>query len=351
MIKRARWIFPLWLLSLAAQAALPPLIVDGDGDGISDEVDDCPYTPPGILINERGCPLHAEDGDGDGVADPQDDCPYTPPGAEVDSHGCALDSDFDGVANGIDLCLNTALGAVVDARGCASGQTASARPPPTAAAVHPPVLAVPPPPAAAPPSPPRVLAETAGSDRPVPAPGISKPSVPTANPPPGAATMPEAPAQATQTLQAALLAEEQARLARPAAASLPAPVTTPAAPVPAPPEPPPPAPPLPESVSESLLFAARSAELSTAAARKLESLAPALRQLASRSAGAHLSIAAFADRGEGAKASQYAIQRSELVRAWLLAHGVPRERIRTSIRVLDSGEAAGNRRVEIRSAD
>ena len=108
---------------------------------------------------------------------------------------------------------------------------------------------------------------------------------------------------------------------------------------------------MPESVSESLLFAARSAELSAAAARKLESLAPALRQLASRSAGAYLGVAAFADRGEGVKASQYAIQRSELVRAWLLAHGVPRERIRTSIRVLDGGEAAGNRRVEIRSAD
>jgi outer membrane protein OmpA-like peptidoglycan-associated protein len=110
-------------------------------------------------------------------------------------------------------------------------------------------------------------------------------------------------------------------------------------------------PPLPESVSESVLFAARSAELSPTAARKLEALAPALRQLASRSAGAYLSVAAFADHREGGKASQYAIQRSELVRAWLLAHGVPRERIRTSIRVLDAGEAAGNRRVEIRSAD
>lgn len=355
MIKRARWIFPLWLLSLAAQAALPPLIVDGDGDGISDEVDDCPYTPPGILINERGCPLHAEDGDGDGVADPQDDCPYTPPGAEVDARGCALDSDFDGVANGVDLCANTALGAVVDTRGCASGQTASARPPPTAAAVHPPVLPILPPPAAAPPSPPRALAETARSDHPAPALAVSKPAVPTASPPTSAAKMPEAPAQPGESLQAALLAEEQSRLARPAAAALPAPVTAAAVPVPveaaAPAAPPPAAPPLPESVSESLLFAARSAELSAAAARKLESLAPALRQLASRSAGAYLGVAAFADRGEGAKASQYAIQRSELVRAWLLAHGVPRERIRTSIRVLDGGEAAGNRRVEIRSAD
>ena len=343
MIKRARWILPWWLLSLAAHAALPPLIVDGDGDGISDEVDDCPYTPPGIQINERGCPLHADDGDGDGVADPQDDCPYTPPGAEVDSHGCALDSDFDGVANGLDLCANTALGAVVDARGCASGQIATARPRSLTSSR---VASAPTVPASTPAA---VLAPKAiNAPPPAVVTATAAPAVP-ASAGTEADQKVEVTVPASEALQAALLAEEQARSSKPAA-----PLVAP---------PPPPAgtvattetastvPPLPESVSESVLFAARSAELSPTAARKLEALAPALRQLASRNAGAHLSVAAFADHREGGKASQYAIQRSELVRAWLLAHGVPRERIRTSIRVLDAGEAAGNRRVEIRSAD
>lgn len=368
MIERARWFLSLLLLSAAAQAALPPLIVDGDGDGVSDEVDDCPYTPPGIQMNERGCPLHADDGDADGVADPQDDCPYTPPDAVVDAQGCALDADFDGVANGIDRCLNTALGALVDERGCAVGQVPaallSARPAPPPLAAPPPSVPVPAP-ATVVTKPAKQVTPQGESLQAMPellvpltplAPlGISGGAVSASIPaapalPVVAATQPPPQARASADLQAALLAEEQSRAARLAGA--PAQALSPAAsrvavstPTPAP------AVPLPESMSESLVFAVRSAELSPAAARKLEALAPALKALATRSASAHVSVAAYADQGEGTKASRYAIRRSELVRAWLLAHGVPAERIRTSIRVLDSGEAAGNRRVDIRTAD
>lgn len=337
MIERARWFLSLLLWCASVQAALPPLLVDGDGDGISDEVDDCLYTPPGIQVNELGCPLLAEDGDADGVADPQDDCPYTPPGAEVDSRGCARDADFDGIANGIDRCGNTALAAVVDTRGCAAGQT------PSALAVSRPATVLP--------EPLTVLASSLRDQvvMTVQIPVASLPLVPA----PLAAPPPPSP---SESLRTALLAEEQARatglVSAPALQTPPRPAAT---------EPPPtrteapaaaaaPTQPLPESLSESLGFAARSAELSPQATRKLDELAPVLRALANRNAEAYLSVAAFADRHEGTRASRYAIQRSELVRAWLLAHGVPRERIRTSIRVLDAGTSADNRRVEIRSA-
>lgn len=104
-------------------AAMPALIVDGDGDGISDEYDDCPYSAPDSVVTSNGCTEGSQDSDGDGVEDSQDDCPYSPPGAWIDSSGCALDADFDGVADGLDLCVRTELKAKVDPRGCAAGQS------------------------------------------------------------------------------------------------------------------------------------------------------------------------------------------------------------------------------------
>ncbi len=60
----------------------------------------------------------ARDSDGDGVPDDEDECPGTPPGIEVDAVGCAGDSDGDGVTDDIDVCMNTPKGAIVDDRGC-----------------------------------------------------------------------------------------------------------------------------------------------------------------------------------------------------------------------------------------
>ncbi len=60
----------------------------------------------------------ARDSDGDGVPDDDDECPGTPPGIEVDAVGCAGDSDGDGVTDDLDVCLNTPKGAIVDDRGC-----------------------------------------------------------------------------------------------------------------------------------------------------------------------------------------------------------------------------------------
>jgi OOP family OmpA-OmpF porin len=58
---------------------------DADGDGVYDEDDQCPGTPPGVEVDSVGCPL---DSDRDGVPDYLDKCPGTPFGARVDSDGC-----------------------------------------------------------------------------------------------------------------------------------------------------------------------------------------------------------------------------------------------------------------------
>ena len=91
------------------------ILLDSDGDGVVDEVDQCPNTPRGITVDARGCP---PDTDGDGVPDYLDRCPGTPPGVAVDSSGCPFDSDGDGVADHLDQCPNTPKGATVNEVGC-----------------------------------------------------------------------------------------------------------------------------------------------------------------------------------------------------------------------------------------
>lgn len=61
------------------------LAVDSDGDGVPDDADECPGTPPGVQVNAVGCTV---DSDGDGVTDDVDACPNTPRGAIVDNRGC-----------------------------------------------------------------------------------------------------------------------------------------------------------------------------------------------------------------------------------------------------------------------
>ena len=88
---------------------------DADRDGINDKNDACPRTPPGVSVDERGCPT---DSDGDGVADHLDECSGTVRGASVDADGCALDSDKDRVVDHMDKCPGTPRGAMVDRNGC-----------------------------------------------------------------------------------------------------------------------------------------------------------------------------------------------------------------------------------------
>ena len=62
-----------------------PVVVDSDGDGVSDANDRCPSTPAGVTVDANGCAL---DSDRDGVADYKDKCPNTPAGRQVDENGC-----------------------------------------------------------------------------------------------------------------------------------------------------------------------------------------------------------------------------------------------------------------------
>jgi OOP family OmpA-OmpF porin len=94
-------------------------VQDADGDGVSDEMDECPGTPRGVQVDSVGCPL---DGDNDGVADYLDQCPNTPAGAEVNAVGCPLDGDNDGVVDADDACPDTPAGQPVMSNGCAKDQ-------------------------------------------------------------------------------------------------------------------------------------------------------------------------------------------------------------------------------------
>ncbi len=63
---------------------------DGDGDGVLDPDDECSDTDSGREVNEMGCADYQMDGDRDGVANNIDNCPNTPRSErdEVDGHGC-----------------------------------------------------------------------------------------------------------------------------------------------------------------------------------------------------------------------------------------------------------------------
>jgi OOP family OmpA-OmpF porin len=89
--------------------------LDSDGDGVYDSLDQCPDTPRGVTVDERGCPL---DTDGDGVYDYLDKCPNTPKGIPIDTRGCPLDGDGDGVPDYLDKCPGTPQGATVNRLGC-----------------------------------------------------------------------------------------------------------------------------------------------------------------------------------------------------------------------------------------
>ena len=90
---------------------------DSDGDGVTDDLDQCPGTPAGTEVDASGCAI-VLDSDGDGVNDDQDQCPGTPAGTTVGTDGCALDSDGDGVTDDNDQCPGTPAGVEVEANGC-----------------------------------------------------------------------------------------------------------------------------------------------------------------------------------------------------------------------------------------
>ena len=99
------------------EKSMPTIVAvpDSDNDGVNDDADACPNTPPGFPVDSRGCAL---DSDRDGVADPLDKCMNTVRGASVDADGCELDGDQDGVVDRIDECPESEAGVRVDVKGC-----------------------------------------------------------------------------------------------------------------------------------------------------------------------------------------------------------------------------------------
>ncbi len=66
------------------------VVTDTDGDGVTDDIDTCPNTPSGEVVDANGCSDSQKDTDDDGVTDDKDNCPNTPQGVDVDSSGCPV---------------------------------------------------------------------------------------------------------------------------------------------------------------------------------------------------------------------------------------------------------------------
>lgn len=96
---------------------------DNDGDGMTDDVDQCPDDPEDVdgFADEDGCP--DPDNDEDGVLDVDDGCPDAAEDFDAfeDTDGCPeADNDFDGILDDDDLCPNEPedVDGFEDADGC-----------------------------------------------------------------------------------------------------------------------------------------------------------------------------------------------------------------------------------------
>ena len=95
--------------------------LDDDGDGFTNDVDQCP-DEPASGGNLPGCPAAAADTDFDGVPDSEDLCPTDHAKSEPGECGCHnsdIDSDTDGVPDCLDRCSGeNATSHDLDADGC-----------------------------------------------------------------------------------------------------------------------------------------------------------------------------------------------------------------------------------------
>ncbi len=97
--------------SVEAAGVVP--IADDDNDGVANDSDQCPNTPPGAIVNAQGC---ENDEDGDGVVDRLDRCPNTPPGTAVNAEGCPLQAPKP-------ACRPPSPGEAITLEGCGAGDT------------------------------------------------------------------------------------------------------------------------------------------------------------------------------------------------------------------------------------
>jgi hypothetical protein len=91
--------------------------LDGDGDGVANFNDRCPFEDASAADADRdGC---LDDSDGDGVVDPVDECPSINASEhDADLDGCLDDSDGDGVTDDVDACFTQDIAWPVTATGC-----------------------------------------------------------------------------------------------------------------------------------------------------------------------------------------------------------------------------------------
>jgi uncharacterized protein (TIGR02145 family) len=101
---------------------------DTDGDGATNNTDNCPNTPIGETVDGNGCSDSQKDTDSDGITDDLDQCSETPIGETVDGNGCSdsqKDTDSDGITDDLDQCSETPIGETVDGNGCSDSQLLS----------------------------------------------------------------------------------------------------------------------------------------------------------------------------------------------------------------------------------
>lgn len=97
---------------------------DFDNDGVTNDLDLCDGFDDGIDLDNDGIPDGCDnivDIDRDGVAYQIDFCPNTIIGSIVNNVGCStsqLDTDGDGVTNNLDLCSETNYDSKIDLNGC-----------------------------------------------------------------------------------------------------------------------------------------------------------------------------------------------------------------------------------------
>jgi OOP family OmpA-OmpF porin len=86
--------------SFGATSTSSPATRDSDNDGVSNSIDQCPGTAPGVTVDATGCAIAAPimtplDSDNDGVPDDRDNCANTPTSDEVDAKGCSVFTEVE----------------------------------------------------------------------------------------------------------------------------------------------------------------------------------------------------------------------------------------------------------------
>lgn len=280
------------LLVLALSPALSVAAIDLDGDGVPDDRDECPQTPEKTPVDTHGCPLKIEPeakSEPQPQPQPQPDleaqpksepppapspaaasepprCATPPPGAIIDSFGCAVDEDGDGVPDGLDRCPHTVSGAVVDAAGCLL-HLGKKGPAAEKTDKTPPVSA----------RPETALSKLVQENTPEKPRKSGKP-----------APAPAAPSAVAEPVPAAAAGELSSAL--------------------------------------TVSFAAGSAELSSDALRKLDLLARRFVEASASKPTLKLELQAHANAADGATSRTLAQDRLDIVRVYLLAQGVGRDR-------------------------